>query len=167
VADPVKVTATGAVPFCVLAVAVTCGRALVDTPLPMKSTQLTLNRLPVPVSPAGLRAMKNSGPSVAAVIGTVTSVYVCQAPVLPTVAVASRGPAVEPVRISIRPPAEADATRNRIWLMLVRFAGLIDHQSPSSMKPMFWKPPAVSLVVSRCTPGSPPPTASIVRPVSE
>jgi hypothetical protein len=79
--------------------------------------------------------------------------------------VASTGAVREPARTSISPPSEADATRNRNWSTPVRFVGSNDHQSPSSMDPMFWKPPAVSAVVSRRTPGSPAPAPSGARPV--
>jgi hypothetical protein len=71
------------------------------------------------------------------VIGAVTSAQVCQPPVPGTSAVPTTGPSGASARISIRPPALADATRKRIESMPVRLAGSSDHQSPSSMKPMF------------------------------
>ena len=79
---------------------------------------------------------------------------------------ASSVPVAEPARTSTRPPVLPDAARRRKDVMLVRFVGANDHQSPSSMKPMFWKPPAVSPVASRCTPGSPVAVEPATRPVA-
>ncbi len=167
VAVPVKVTANGPVPLVGVAEAVTVGGALPLTPGPTKSIQLTLNRVPEP--PFGSRATKYNAPSAAAPLGicAVTSVYVCHPPVPVTAAVVISGPFAAPARTSIRPPEVAEATRNRIEVRPVRLAGLTDHQSPSSMNPMFWPPPAVSPVVSRSTPAVPPPVAPATRPVAE
>src|SRR6266566_556166 len=64
VAVLVKSTFNGAVPVVGFAATVTCGRWFSVTPLPTKSTQLTLSRPPVFVLPAGRRTTKNSGPLV-------------------------------------------------------------------------------------------------------
>ena len=50
--------------------------------------------------------------------------------------------------------------------MPVRLVGSNDHQSPSSMKPMFWKPPAVSPVVSALHAGVAAADAAGARPVA-
>ena len=150
VAVPSKATVTGAVPVAGVAVGadrrrLVVGDAPADEVHPVDVEQRAVGRA------AGSRATKYSGPLVGRPVTGRRHVRVASASrrSAGTLAVPTR--VRRPRRRGPRsvPPAAAEAARNRIAVMPVRLAGASDHQSPSSMKPMFWPPPAVSVVVSR------------------